>query len=63
MAMRYGFVVPWGDADAIGDLAADRRGVRLGRAVRVGAGVGRRCVDRRSAWPRAARPTSASARC
>ena len=39
--MKFGFVVPWGDATDVGDLAAAAKG-RLGWPLCLGAGVGRR---------------------
>ena len=61
--VKFGFVVPWGDADDVGDLAAAAESRGLGRTVRVGAGVGRRCVGLARASPPCAPRRSASARC
>ena len=43
--MKFGFVVPWADAGEVGELAAAAEERRLGRTVRLGAGLGRRRVD------------------
>ncbi len=51
--MKFGFVIPWADAEEVGRSGSRRRGQRLGRDLRVGAGVGRRHVDQPRAGSRA----------